>query len=122
MLLAIFVYEMRQHVSLKVVYLYHGDTKACRQSLGKTYTYEKRTHKSRTSGEGYGRKFLAHDTGLFEGLVDNRHNILLVSAAGQLGHHTAIRFVHRLGCRYIGQKYSVPDNCCTGIIAGRFSS
>ena len=122
MLFAILVNEVGKYMPLEMINLYHGDTQTCSQTFGETYTYKQRTHESRTSGKGNGRKFLTLYPSLFQCLVHNGDNVLLMGTTGQFGHNTAVGFMHCLRCCHVGQKHAIPDDSSTGIVARRFYS
>ncbi len=115
-------YKMSQHMSLKVIDLYHWYVQAGRQPLGETYTNEQGAHQSGTTCKGYSRKLLTVHSGTFQRLIHHRNDVLLMGAAGQFRYHTAVCLVHSLGGRHVGQQYAILHYRCTGIVAGGFYS
>ena len=71
---------MRHHMTLQVVHVNHRNIERTGETLGEAHTHEERTHQSRTTGEGYGRKIFLRDAGTGDGLVYDRNHILLMSA------------------------------------------
>ena len=104
-------------MTLQMVYIYHRNIERTGESLGKAYTHKERTHQTRTTGEGYGRKIFLLDAGTRDGLVNDRNHILLVGTGSQLRNNTAISLVNLLRGGYIAQQHTILEHCCRGIVA-----
>ena len=101
------IHEVREDMSLQVVYLHHRNVICNGQSFGKRCTHQQRAEQSRASREGYGVDFIGRNASLLEGCIYHGDDVLLVRTRGELGYHTAIFYVHGLRGNYVRQKCRV---------------
>ncbi len=87
---------MGHDVALQVVDVDEGDVQTAGETFGEAHADEQRAHEARATCEGDGRQLLLGDAGALDGLIDHRHHVLLVGAAGQFGHYATVGAVHLL--------------------------
>ena len=114
--------EMSHHVPLQMIDVNQGDTQRTCKTLGEVDSHEQRSHQARTSCESHCRDLALIYASLSDGLVNHRHDILLMSTRSQFRHHTAISLMYCLGCRDVRQQQIVMKHSCRCIVATRLNS
>lgn len=90
--------KMSQDVALQVVCFNQRYAECGSKPFGKRYAHKQRPHQAWAKCYSHSRQLLFVDTGLFQRLVNNGHDVLLVCARGQFGHHATVCLVHSLTC------------------------
>src|SRR5665647_2549693 len=114
--------KMGQNMTLKMVHFDQRNISCQRESLGKRGANKQGAQQSRTSGESNRTNLIQGDTGLFNSLINDRNNILLVRTRCQLWYHATIRPVNILSSNFIAQHQLVSDYSRGCVITGGFYS
>jgi hypothetical protein len=77
-------------VRLKMVYLDQGNSGGQGKALCKGGPHQKGAEKSGTTGKGNGRQFSLADSGIPQGYIHHRNNILLMRPGGQFRNNAPI--------------------------------
>ena len=107
-------------MAVEMVYVDERNAQAQRHALGEARAYKERAYEPRAAREGYGREVADLDAGAAQGCVDHGHDVLLMRARGQLGHHAAVLFMYLLRCYHIAPQDAVDDDRSRRIVARRF--
>ena len=108
---------MREDVSLQVVGFYQGDAQSHGHAFGKRHADEERAHQSGAERHGDGREIALLDIGLFERLVNDRHDVLLVGTRGQFGHNASVGLMDGLAGRHVAEQHAVLHDSGRGVVA-----
>ena len=106
-------------MALQVVDIYEGNTQRAGKALGEVDAYKQRTHQTWSTRKGHSTQLFLLDASTFDGLMYHRYHILLVCAASQLRHHTAIRLMDGLRSRHVRQQHSILQHRSRRVIATR---
>ena len=115
-------YEVCHDVSLQMVHVDERNFERAGKTLGKADAHEQRAHEARSARKCHSRKLFLGNPRLFKRLVYHGHHVLLVCPRCQLGHHSAVCFVHRLACRYVTEQNSVTQYGSRRVVATAFYS
>ena len=111
---------MRQHVAVEVVHIHHWNPQPQRHPFGEACAYQQGAYQAGAAGEGYGRELCRRYAGPAQCGVDHRHDVLLVRARCQFGHHAAVFLVHALRGNDIAAQYAVDNYRGRSVVAARF--
>jgi hypothetical protein len=112
--------EMSEDVRLQVIYGNDRAAESKRKPFGEGSAYEERPHQSGTESDGDGGEFGAADTRLPEGFGNDGEDILLMCTGSQFGDDASVSAMYVLGGGNVGEKERIAEDCCRGIVAGRF--
>ena len=111
--------KMSHDMSLQMIDIYERYAKGAGHAFREVHSYEQRTHKTRATGESYGRElFLPYSRTLERG-IDDRDDILLVGTGCQFRHDTAVFLMDGLRSRHVAQQHTVAQHRCRCIITRR---
>lgn len=95
-LLARLLYEVRHHMSLQMIDVYHRDTERLAHPLGESPSDQQGSQESGTSRVGDHVYILSRNPGLPDSLTDDGDHVLQVGSTGQLGHYATVLLVDLL--------------------------
>ncbi len=104
--------KMCQDMCLQVVNLDNGNIGSKCKSFGKRCADKKRSEQARPTCKCNSIKLIFLYLCLFESLVNDRNNILLVSPGGKFRNYTAVVFMNFLSGNDIGKDFGILGNSC----------
>ena len=112
--------EVSHHMPLQVIDIDKRNAETPGKSFGKAHAYQQRPHQTRSTGEGDSRQLFLGNASSFDGLVDNRHHVLLMGARCQLWHNASVGTMHVLRSSHVAQQYSVAQHSRRRVVAATF--
>ena len=109
-------------MSLKMIDLDQRNVLGNGQPLGERDADEQRAEQARAAREGDAIDLVGCNAGSFEGSIDHRDDVLLVSSRGQLGDHAAVFHMNVLIGNHIREQRGAAQYGRRCVVTGRFDA